>query len=660
MPDLQLLAKYTATGGYRPVTSIGGTDARPDVIYRGRGFWVRPGGRLKPSKGSTQIAAQNLGPRIYALDQYRGEIGGSLVFGNLPKESLVRYQGSALFFVSENTSQQVYINESTSTPFTLTGVTTSSVASKPRVALLSGTTYSVYDMGLQPPASIGTVSTETGGGKSMDGIVSILACARRTITDTTSNPTPANVQTLSSSGNNRIRVVLPALASGTDAWLYGGTTWGAGNYGPWRVIREVRSVVRGTVTFTNGSPNFTGAETLFLQDLRNGDRVTANATNYYVGVTTNTAGSLYSDAALTTPVNFAGATATYSVQVIEIVLDWRNGELGELIEFDNDPPPLLDGLMLFNDVPFGWRGNTLYPTKIGNPEAFPAALARSTQSGSDIIQALAGDNRIYLLTRNGLEVVTFTQQEGNPFLIRQTWAFGFSSPTQAVVAEGVLYAAVGTSAGVRIIRTRIDDSPDLELSADIESDLATWTVADVVMTVDPTNAAVLAIWNNASYSIVLPYMLQSQFWSMPLFEADGLVKDAAMAGNQCNLLFQVSSNFRAYKFEGGTGSGVQKYASWAWMDKDGFRQVVKRIKATADADSLYLYAITPGGAVPDVSSTGGASAGPYALGGSLTMTTVIQTNVQNAQGISVRVDSDDADAEIVEVEVYGLINPIWR
>lgn len=662
MPPLQTLAILTAAGGYRPVTSIGGPDVRPDTLYRGRDYWIRPGGRLKPTKGSTQLSAQNIGPRIYAVDRYRGEIEGALVSGKLPKESLVRYRGSALFFVSENTNKQVYINESTSSPFTLTGVTTSSTASKLRVALLSGTTYTAYDAGIQPPASIGTVSTETGGSKSMDGIVSIVACARRTITDTTGNPTPASVQTLSASGNNRIRVVLPALTSGTDAWWYGGTNWASGNFGPWRLIREVRSVVRGTSTFTNGVNTFSGALTSYLADMQNGDRVTINATNYYVKILTNSTGELYSDAALTTPINFAGATGDYSITMLEIVLDWRNGELTDLIEFDNDVPPLMDGILNFNSTLFGWRGNTFYASKIGNPEGWPAALATSTQSQADIIAALPGENRIYLLTTNGLEIVTFTQQEGAPFLLRQAWAFGFSSPTQAVVAEGVLYAAVGTSSGTRIIRTRPDDSPDLELSADIESDLNDWAISGVVMAIDPANAAVLACYNNGSYTTILPFMLQQNQWSLPQLDANGTVIDATAVSNNCNFSYDIGSAvYRAYSYETGAGTGISRFATWPWIDKDGARMVVKRLKVTGDADSLYIYAIQPGDAIPAISAGGGtATAGPYTLSGTLQMSMMVQSNVQNAQAFAIQLNSDDADAEITEVGVFGLINPIWK
>ncbi len=659
MPRLQRLKTLSATGGYRPITSIGGVDATPDTIYRGLNYWVRPSSRLTPVKGVSQIAAVNIGSRIYSLNQYRGEIAGGLVSGALPKESLVRYQGSALFFVSENTSQQVYINESTSTPFTMTGVTTSSIAGKLRVALLSGTTYTVYDAGVQPPASIGTVTTEVGGSKSMDGIVSIVACARRTITDSTSNPTPASVKTMVAAGANRIRVVLPSPGTGTDGWFYGGTTWGAGNFGPWRVIREVLSVVSGTSTFTNGVNTFTGSETRYLTYLRDGDKITVNATDYFFKSNTNTAGSLYSDAALTTPVNFAGATGTYSITMKEIVLDWRNGELGELIEFDNDIPPLLDGIFLFNDTPFGWRGNTLYPSKIGNPDAFPAASARSTQSGSDIIQAISGDARIYLLTKNGLEVVTFTQVEGDPYLIRQVWAFGFDSPTQAVIADGTLYAAVGTSNGVQIVRTRVDDSPDLNFSANIQSDMIGWVASRVVMGVDPSNGAVVAFYNDGTNTTAIPWMIQQNAWSLPQ-SITGQVKDCATAANMLDLVIYDNTNFRAYQFEGGNGSTTAAYCAWPFLDMDGMRQILKRLKVTAQADSLYVFAATPGVVAPDPSNTANAIAGPYTLANVLEHDSVIQTNVQNAQSFSIRIDSLGANAVITEVDCFGLVNEIFR
>jgi len=649
------------TAGYWPGQPIAGPGSVPNSIYRGNNYWLRTNGRLIPVKGPDVSSSVNLGTRIYPLDIYRGEIAGGLVSGRLPKESLVRYQQSALFYVSENTSQQVYINESTSTPFTLTGVTTSATAGRLKVALLSGTTYTAYDAGLDAPASIGTVSIEAGGTKSMDGITSIVACARRITTDTTSNPSPANVQTLSAGGNNRFRVVLAAAATGQDGWLFGGSAWGSGNFGPWKVIREVRITLEGTFSFTNGAAAFTGTGSRLMRDARVGDRIRVDGSDYYIAtITSDTAGTLTT--------NFTSATNSYTATMREVVLDYRNGELGEMIDNDNDIPPLLDGVAIFNNLLFGWRGNTFYPAKIGNPESFPRGLARATQAGGDIIHALAGDGRIYLLTTNGLEVVNFTANEADPFLIRQVWSFGFSSPTQAVVADGRLYAAVGNSTGgVKIVRTQAQDDPDLEFGAQVESDMTGWNISQLVLAVDPANAAVLAMRRDgSSATTVIPYMFQQATWGPPQSfsqvspSGSGQVFSAATVQNSVEMIVYNGTNYRRQQFEGGNGSGTAAYVVTSPTDKDGLRQVIKFIKFTGQANTLYVYAGKPGAAFPDVTSTGAASAGPFTLTGTLGHETVIRTNVPDAQSFCVRVDSSGASANVSEIGVFGLINQITR
>lgn len=654
----QPLTVFSVTGGYRPSQSIAGPDVSPNVLYRGANYWLRPFGRLVPSKGTLQRSATSIGPRVFPLDIYRGEIAGTLINGKLPKSSLVRYN-RALFYVSEEAGKQVYINESTSTPYTLTSVTTSATPGKLRVALLSGTTYTAHDAGLVAPASVGTVSVEPGGSKSMDGIVSILACAKRIPTETISNPSPVDVQTLSSSGNNRIRVILGTPATGQDAWMLGGTYWGQGNFGPWRLIREIRITIEGTVTYTNGVNTVTGNGTRFVRDLRSGDLITIATAPYYVKVLSDTSLELYSDAALTTAANFTGTTGTYATSPTSVVLDWRNGELTDLIEFDNDEPPILDGLMLFNNVPFGWQGNVLYPSKIGNPESFPRVYARITQTGADIVSALAGDARIFLLTTNGLEVVTFTQNPTDPFLIRQAWSFGFSSPTQAVVAEGTLFAAVGTASGVKVVRTRVDDSPDLEFSSPVESDMATWNVANVVMGIDPTNGAILVMhYDGVSKTTVIPFMLQQGVWGLPI-EISGQVTSAATVNNTCELIVKSGSDFTAYQWEGGSGESTSSYVAFPFIDKDGLRQTIKALKFTGNANLISIFKAEPGLIIPDVTKVSDAVV-TLPLMDDMMHQNVVLTNVPNAQSFSVRVDSYGKAALVTEIVVSGIVNGIQR
>ena len=644
----QPLTVFSVSGGYRPSQSYGGPDVSPNVLFRGKNYWLRPFGRLVPTRGVLRRAITSIGPRIFPLNDNRGVIAGALVGGKLPKSSLVRYN-QALFYLSEEVSKQVYINESTSTPFTLTGVTTSATPGKLRVALLSGTTYSAYDAGLAAPSSVGTLTTTTGGTKNMDGIVSVVACAKRIATETISNPSPANVQTLSSGGNNRIEVTLDPVATGQDAWLFGGTYWGQGNFGPWRLIREVRAIIEGTVGIASGA--VTGTGTRFLRDLRGGDTITVNSTDYVIAtITSDTTATVVAGADQTAP-----KTATMK----KVMLEWRNGELTDLIEFDNDEPPTFDGLMLFNNVPFGWQKNVLYPAKIGNPESFPRVLARSTQTGADIVSALAGDARIFLLTTNGLEVVTFTQNPADPFLIRQAWTFGFSSPTQAVVAEGTLFAAVGSSTGVKVVRTRVDDSPDLEFSAPVESDMASWNVANVVMGVDPANGAVLVMhYDGVSTTTVIPFMLQQGVWGLPV-EITGQVTSAATVNNSCEIIIKSGADYQVYQWEGGTGGTTTSYVAFPFIDKDGLRQTIKSLKFTGNADMLYIFKAEPGIAVPDVTDVSKATVA-LPLSCELQHQNVVFTNVPNAQSFSVRVDSYGAAALVTEVVVSGLINGIQR
>lgn len=655
------LIVYSVTGGYRPSQSYGGPDVSPNVLFRGVNYWLRPFGRLVPVKGVAQRSATSIGPRIFPLDIYRGEIAGTMINNNLigidgdvyvisrlPKSSFVRYN-NALIFLSEQASKQVYLNEDTASPFTLTGVTTSATPGKVRVALLSGSTFTAHDAGLAAPNSVGAVSTENGGTKSMDGIVSIVACAKRIATETLSNPTPASVQTMTAAGPNRIRVELPVAATGQDAWIYGGSYWGQGNYGPWRLIREIRIVAEGTVAITASA--MTGTGTRFKRDLRSGDLVVINGAEYTISdVTSDTAATVISG---------SNQSAGKTVTMKQVVLEWRNGELTDLIEFDNDEPPILDGLMLFNNVPFGWKGSTLYPSKIGNPESFPRIFARSTQTGADIVTALAGDARMFLLTTNGLEVVTFTQNPVDPFLIRQVWSFGFSSPTQAVVAEGTLFAAVGTISGVKIVRTRVDDSPDLEFSAPIESDMANWRADRVVMGLDPANGAVLAMhYDGTSTTTVIPYMLQQGVWGLPI-QVAGQVTSAATVNNACEIVIKSGANYQVYQWEGGTGESIQSYVAFPFIDKDGLRQTIKAVKFTGNADMLYIFKAEPGIPIPDVTDESNAVAA-LPLADSLQHQNIIFTNVPNAQSFSIRVDSSGNTALITEVVAVGLINGVQR
>lgn len=654
MPEIKPLATLGNAFGYRPSQAVGG-NADVSTIYRGSNVWIRPGDIMKTADGVSQISATSIGPRIFAIDGDRGQIAGAYVGTKLPKQGLVRYQLGALFFVSEETSKQVYINESA-----LSGVTTSSTARKLRVAIPAGGGYTTYDAGMTPPVlPSGNVAEEAGGGKSMDGIVSVVVCARAFGTDSTSNPSNAIVKTLTAAGNNRIRITLHSLTTvGTqqDGWLLGATEWNRGNTGPWKEARDVRTTIRGTFTATNGSANLTaGIGTYFDLDTRPGDLIRIDGADYTVAaspVATNTT--------LTLTSNFSGSTGTGKTATVrEAVLDYRNGELGDTLDFTNSPPPLLDGIFLFNNILWGWNGNALYASKAGNPEAWPATLTTfaQTQSGADIIEAIAGNAQIYLLTRAGLEVVTFTQREDAPFLVKKVWDFSFFQPNNAVIADGQLYALVGSENGVMAIRTETDDFPDIRFGRHIESDLTSWSLENAVVTVDPTNKAVLFCHyaSGTDTTTVIPWMLQTDSdiggWSVPI-TISGRVTDGAQVSGRCVMPIKSSTNYRVNYFEGGNSAGITAYVVWPFLTGvDGFRSVIKRIQAVGRFTSVSVFIATTATAIPDVTDIGNAVAtftatDVYSLEGE------IHTSIESRL-YAIRVDMGEADRGVTKVIVSG-------
>src|SRR5438093_10348521 len=89
------------------------------TIKRGSNVWIRPTGRPEVANGLSEVSAQNVGARIFAADTQRATIAGGLTGSRLPYASLIRYDNKTLFYVSENTGSQVYLDEST-----ISGLTT--------------------------------------------------------------------------------------------------------------------------------------------------------------------------------------------------------------------------------------------------------------------------------------------------------------------------------------------------------------------------------------------------------------------------------------------------------------------------------------------------------------------------------------------------------
>lgn len=512
MPEL---IEFDITGGYWPSTSAYPPPQFLNTIKAGKNVWLRPGNLLQVARDVLQLSATTVGNRIFALNDDRAEIAGALVSQRLPFSGIIRYLGGVLFFVSEQTGQQVYINETA-----VAGLTTASSANILRVAVPDGVGgYNVYDAGFEKPTTP-TVATAGGGAKAMTGATGVALCAWRTTTNAISRPSEITYNTLAV--GSVIRITLPSAVSGQDGWIYAGTAPGDTS-GTLRIVRYIRITPRGTFTATNGSVNITaGVGTFFNQDLRVGDVVTINAASYTIATVT-------SQTTATLTANFAGATGAGKTMTITTAqAEWYSGELGDLVEFDVFKPPKAAGVLQFmgRAFIFGTDGeSTTAVTGPGirlmlddNPEHVGLS-ALSTVYGDDILNVLAANDMrartCYIMTQNTLEVFELTDDPDAPYRIRVIRQPGFGNPKAGVVYQDVFY---GFSR--QPFRTTTDGNIDTSFGQTIADDMRRNLIFDAVLGVDQTNEAVLFSGYTGpvtNTSIVWAFHPSLGGWSPPIY-----------------------------------------------------------------------------------------------------------------------------------------------
>lgn len=584
---------YTFTGGYYPSCATFAREELWNTARAGESVWIRAGNRVEVGNNVAQLSSTNVGARIFGLNTQRAAFAGALVSGRVPYAGIVRYQNAALFYLSELASQQVYINETA-----VAGLTTSSTAGRLRVAISDGAGgYSVYDVGFDPPASIGTVTSPGGGTKAMAGNTGVALCAWRTTTNAISAPTAITYDNLTS--GDVFNIALPAMVSGQDGWIFCGTRTGDTS-GVLRVVRYIYTTTRGTFTATNGSPNITaGASTFFKQDLRAGDILTIGGGSYTVSsVTSNTTFTLTG--------NYAGATASgLTATVTTAAAEWYDGELGDIIDFDVFKPIKAAGVLTALGRAFLWgtygdgasavTGPGITPLLANNPEHIGRDTIL-TSEGDDLLNVIPGDETLFLMTPNTLETVSFTGRDDVPYLVRVLHRPGFAAATCGTVYKNQFYGYVN-----RPVRTTGDDL-DAQFGTAVLSDMASWNASRVVVAVDTKNEAVLYChYDGSSTTTVIPYLVQLGVWNPP-FRFSGQVTDYAVVNGTTYLTVLTGGNYRVYTWEGGTGAAAPYIASQFHSAADLAK--LKGIVFTGNATIMRLYAVGPGQTGdPDVTNT---------------------------------------------------------
>lgn len=657
MSNLKQLASQTFERGYistKPITGIW-----DGSIFRAQGCWIRPNGRVEVWRGISLVSAQNLGTRVFPIDQYRGEIAGGNLASRPSRAGFVRYRGSALFFLSEHASAQVYLNESTTTPFTLTGVTTSSTPYKLRVAIpdAAGTTYTPYDAGLAAPMTAPTVAKLTTGVKAMIGSYSLLVCRKRVATQTISNPSPVSLQTLEGT-DNKFLVTLPSTISGQDAWVIGGTFSGYGTSGPWYEVRDCLATPSGTVSpVGGGSAVVAGTSTKFLTELAVDDVVTINAVDISV-LTVDSDVQFTATAAVA-----AGSTQTVTLK--KAAVEWFNAELGQIIEFDNDLPPLAQGVFVFNDVLCLWGtyglgqtppGPAISPAKASNPEAFSALATVYMGDGEEIKNVYPAEGRVYVTTTNTLQVLTPAGLADTPFIARPIWRYGFPSAAAGVIADQTFYGFCNKGAA----RTTAQDGPDFSFASAVQYDMSGWTAANVVVGFDPKNMAVVYFhYPGSGVTTAIPFMLQTQTWSTPM-EIGSQVIDTATVNGILYLMVKTGVTCQIYEWDSTAGGTIQgtPYVATPYSDAnaEGIDKNVTRVEVVGLANNAYIY--TNGA---DLTSTGAAAVSYVLVNTTEGPEPVLRANVRQAKLFAIRVDLGATLGHCIdEVACYGNLDTITR
>jgi hypothetical protein len=624
---------------------------RPGSIRRGSNVWRDPGGKIRVANGLLETSSTNVGARIFAANIQRATIAGGLTGNRLPYAGLLRHDNACIFFVSENTGSQVYLNEAA-----VTGMTTSSSAGRLRVAIPDGVGgYTTVDAGFEKPvlpiANV-AVATSVDTNRNMNGNIGVALAPWRTKTNAIGPPSDIVYSSVTASTGAVIRITLPAVAAGQDGWIYCGTK-ANDKGGTLRVVRYIRMNIRGTFTATNGSPTLTaGIDTQFTRDLYRSDRILIDGGNYNIS-------SVDSDTQVTLTANFTGLTGSGKTATISTTVDgsWLDTELGDLIiSNDTFKPPRCAGVLSYSGRVFVWgcfgesasspTGPMIFPTIDANPEHVVLQGIR-TASGSDLVNVLAGDGPLYLMTTTSLEVIDFTGGAEVPFRARIVAEPGFMAATNGLLYTDYFYGYNG-----RPLRTRARENIDTEFAKPVWSDMDGWNPERVMVAIDPKNQAVLYIHDDGAASEVIPWMTQQEQWGPPL-NFDARIIDTQVVNGALYLTYLSGGNYRVQQWEGGSGIGGTRYIASQYLDP-GYLLTgrIKQIVATGKIGSVSVFAATADADPPDVSNLG-AAADTFTMSDTSKREPAIFTNIP-ADAAAFRVDFASNDGHLDKLVVAGL------
>jgi hypothetical protein len=377
-----------------------------------------------------------------------------------------------------------------------------------------------------------------------------------------------------------------------------------------RVVRYVYIQPRGTFTATNGSPLLTaGVGTQFLRDVRPADLVDIDGSSYQIGF-------VGTDGTASLQTNFTGSTGSGKTMTItDVAANWYNSELGSLVSRDILRPPRAAGLLKYGDRVLIWgvsdttsltsssaTGNVIAAMLDNNPEHV-GLFYIGTASGADLLNVLATDGPLYLMTTSGLELLTFTNDAQKPYNLRTIVEPGFKAGTNGALEGDTFYGF-----NEQPFRTRAEENVDRDFAQPVLDEMKDWDATRVMLAVDPKKNAVLFIYDDGSTTTVRPWMVAQGVWNPPLNFSDRIIDTQVVNGTLYVTYFD-GVNYRVNEWEGGSGIGGSPYVASQYYDATLLaRKRLKWLQLTGMIASVNVFAAKPGEAVPDVSNTLAAEA----------------------------------------------------
>lgn len=255
--------------------------------------------------------------------------------------------------------------------------------------------------------------------------------------------------------------------------------------------------------------------------------------------------------------NFGGSGVVFRVTSIDpipvtgspqtIAVDWQDGDLGDLAPLTNDPAPTCTHLASLGGVICAiTAGGMIYPSKVGQPEAFDYGQAVRLASGEAPTAVLHGvDGTVLVATRNSVSLLVLSGSPDVPVLPRGLWAgTGFAHGNALALLHNELYGMSSTGLPVR---TQGTSAPDTSFGEAILQRFLDdgFTGANTVVVADERNGCVLY----CSGSRAWPFMLASNRWGGPI-----VLPGSTNAGIAINGLGKIAVAGTLHVLDAGGGS----------------------------------------------------------------------------------------------------------